>query len=72
MSLELELAQWATGGHPGWSIMHATQVHVQNGISIGSADFAGLTIATNRQRDRPWDVKTIGVILGGRRYEGYA
>jgi len=51
--------------------MHETQVDIQNDISIGSADFAALTIATHKT-DRPWDIKTINVILGGRRYEGYA
>ena len=59
------------GRPPRGSIMHATQVDIQNDISIGSADFAALTIATHKT-DRPWDIKTINVILGGRRYEGYA
>jgi len=36
------------GRLPRGSIMHATQVDVQNGISIGSADFAALTIATHK------------------------
>jgi len=30
-----------------------TRVHNPNGISIGSAGFAGLTIVTDRQTDRP-------------------
>jgi len=32
-----------------------TRVHIANGISIGSAVFAGLTIVTDRQTDRPTD-----------------
>ena len=31
----------------------STGVHVPNGISIGSAVFAGLTVVTDRQTDRP-------------------
>jgi len=32
-----------------------TRVHIPNGIMIGSAVFAGLTIVTDRQTDRPTD-----------------
>jgi len=35
-------------------VLHCTQrVHIPNGISIGSAVFAGPTIVTARQTDRP-------------------
>jgi len=34
-------------------VPYATQAHNPNGISIGSAVFAGLTTVTDRQTDTP-------------------
>jgi len=39
-------------------------VHAPNGISIGSAVFAGLTIVTDRPIDRPADQANLSVTIG--------
>ena len=69
--------QWANPSpsklpiHIGWSglpsntrFLRTTGVHIPNGILIGSAVFAGLTIITDRQTDRPTDHATPSVTIG--------
>jgi len=41
-----------------------TRVHKPNGIAIGSAVSAGLTIVTDRETDRPTDHATRSVTTG--------
>jgi len=45
-------------------IFGPTRVHIPNGILIGSAGFAWLTIVTDRQSDRPIDYATLSVTTG--------
>ena len=46
----LSLGIWTTSNT---QFLETTRVHIPNGISIGSAVFAGLTVVTDRQTDRP-------------------
>jgi len=41
-----------------------TRVNIPNGVTIGSATFAGLTVVTDRQTDRPTDHATPSVKIG--------
>jgi len=51
----IKIAPSNVGGFgPQW-FLGPTPVHNANGISIGSAAFAGLTIVTDRQTDRQTD-----------------
>ena len=40
------------------------RVYIPNGISVGSAVFAGLMVITDRQTDRPTDHTTPSVATG--------
>ena len=46
---------------PSISFLGSIGVYIPDGMSIGSVAFVGLTVATDRQRDRPCYVKTIAV-----------
>jgi len=47
-----------SGSYPNKWFLGLTRVHNPNGISIGSAAFAGLTVVTNRQTNRQTDTQT--------------
>jgi len=46
---------------PSISFLGSIGVYIPDGMSIGSVAFVGLTVVTDRQRDRPCYVKTIAV-----------
>jgi len=48
------------GSSPNTLFLGPTQVHVANGISIGSVVLAKLMVMTNRQILRPWNTVTVG------------
>jgi len=53
----------ASETHNTW-LLGPIRVYVPNGISIGSASFAGLTIVTDRPTDRQTDRATPSVTIG--------
>jgi len=48
----LTLRMWWSGPSSNTWFLWPTRVHIPNGISIGSAVFAGLTVATDQSTDR--------------------
>jgi len=59
MSLSMEI--WNPSNT---QFLEPTRARNPNGISIGSAVFAGLTIVTDRQTDRPTNYATRSVTIG--------
>ena len=55
---------WPHGGGPSYMVLGPTRVHKLNGILIGSAVFAGLTIVTNRPTDRETNHSTPSATIG--------
>jgi len=53
ISPKLPLRVWESGPRSKEWFLGPTRVHISNGISIGSAVFARLTIVTDRPTDRP-------------------
>ena len=64
--LSLEIApshSWETWTPSNTWFLGPTRVHDPNGISIGSAVFAGLTSVTDRPTDRPTDHATLSITI---------
>ena len=62
--LKIAPSHWGSGPPSNTWFLGPTQVHNPNGISIGSAVFAGLTTVTDRPMDRPTDCATRSVAIG--------
>jgi len=55
LPLKLPLREWRSGPLSNTCFLGPTQVHISNGISIGLATFAGLTVVTDRLTDQQTD-----------------